>query len=128
MNPSWRKFIWILVVSFVGGIVATGCATRSKVRLKEHNAFLAGQNAALRQQLATQASGITIVGAVQNPQVPWIAGLTLAQAIATANYIGAAEPKKIIITRNGESSALDSKVLFDVTVVPLEIGDVIELR
>ena len=128
MNLIWRKFIWFLVVAFSSGIFAAGCATRSKVRLKEHNAFLAGQNAALRQQLATQASGITIVGVVQNPQVPWVAGLTLAQAVATANYVGAEEPKKIIITRNGESAALDANVLLDGTVVPLEIGDVIELR
>jgi type II secretory pathway pseudopilin PulG len=111
-------------------LAATGCATKSKARLKEQNAFLAGQNTALRQQQAAQAaaSGVTIVGAVQNPQVPWVTGLTLAQAVATANYVGSEEPRKIIITRNGESAALDAKVLLDGTVIPLEIGDVIELR
>jgi protein involved in polysaccharide export with SLBB domain len=71
---------------------------------------------------------VTIVGAVQNPQVPWVTGLTLAQAIATANYVGADEPSQIIITRNGESAALNAKVLLDGTVIPLEIGDVVELR
>jgi len=65
---------------------------------------------------------------VQNPQVPWVAGLTLVQAIATANYLGVNDPKQIIITRAGESAALDPKVLFNGTVVPLEAGDVIELR
>ncbi|HAO81048.1 MAG TPA: hypothetical protein DCQ92_19175 [Verrucomicrobia subdivision 3 bacterium] len=79
----------------------------------------------MRQQ---QAAGVTMVGPVQNPQVPWVAGLTLAQAVATANYIGAQEPKRIIITRQGESAALDAKVLFNGTDIPLEIGDVIELR
>ena len=127
MNLIARKFVWILVVSFSSGIFAAGCTTRSKARLKEQNAFLAGQNAVLRQQQA-QSPGVTIVGSVQNPQVPWVAGLTLAQAIATANYVGADEPKQIIITRNGESAALDAKVLLDGTVIPLEIGDVIELR
>ena len=107
-------------------LAATGCTTKSSARLKEQNAFLAGQNAALRQQ--AQASGVTIVGAVQNPQVPWVAGLTLAQAVATANYTSAKEPTQIIITRQGESAVLDAKVLLNGANVPLEPGDMVELR
>jgi hypothetical protein len=60
--------------------------------------------------------------------VPWVAGLTLAQAVATANYVGADQPKQIILTRNGESAAMDAGVLLNGADVPLEIGDVIELR
>ena len=81
-----------------------------------------------QQAQAAQTSGVTIIGTVQHPQVPWVAGLTLAQAIATANYVGQNEPKQIIITRNGERAAMDAKVLLDGTDIPLEIGDVIELR
>jgi hypothetical protein len=110
-------------------LAATGCTTSSKARLKEQNAFLAGQNAALRQQQTQQQSpGVTVVGAVQNPNVPWVSGLTLAQAIATANYLDSREPKQIIITRGGESATLDPKVLLGGAVVPLEAGDVVELR
>lgn len=116
------KFCFVILLL---ALAATGCTSRSKARANAQNAFLAGQNAALRQQ---QAAGVTMVGPVQNPQVPWVAGLTLAQAVATANYIGAQEPKRIIITRQGESAALDAKVLFNGTDIPLEIGDVIELR
>ena len=118
------KFLTAILVLV---LAATGCTTRTKARMKEQNAFLAGQNAAL-QQHAAQATGVTVVGTVQNPQVPWVAGLTLAQAIATANYVGAEEPKQILITRQGESAALDAQVLLNGTVIPLEIGDVIELR
>ncbi len=107
-------------------LAATGCTTQSKARLKEQNAFLAGQNEALRRQQA--ATGVTIVGPVQNPQVPWVAGLTLAQALATANYTGADAPKRILITRQGETATLDAKVLLNGADIPLEIGDVIELR
>jgi hypothetical protein len=128
MNPRWRKLFWLLVVSCSVGFFAAGCTTKSSAKLKEENAFLAGQNVALRQQSASQPPGVTIIGPVQNPQVAWVAGLTLAQAIATANYVGAEEPKQIIITRNGESAALDAQVLLNGTVIPLEIGDVIELR
>ena len=118
----------ILFVILVLTLAVSGCMTKARARKDSQAAFLAGQNAALRQQLAAQASGITIVGAVQNPHVPWVAGLTLAQAIATANYSSADAPKQIILTRQGESAALDAKVLLDGTVVPLEVGDVIELR
>jgi hypothetical protein len=120
---------FLIVISLLVLAVA-GCATKSRTQLENQNAFLAGQNAELRQQaqVTAQTAGVTVLGAVQNSQVPWVAGLTLAQAVATANYIGTQEPKAIIITRNGESAALDAKVLLDGTDIPLEIGDVIELR
>jgi len=118
-----------LFVILMLAVAVTGCTTKATVRLKEQNAFLAGQNAALRQQQQkSQTPGVTIVGAVQNPNVPWVAGLTLAQAIATANYLDPHAPKQIIITRDGESAMLDAKVLLEGNDIPLEIGDVIELR
>jgi hypothetical protein len=97
------------------------------MRSGEQSAFLAGQNAALMQQQAAQFSGVTVVGPVQNHQVPWVAGLTLAQAIATANYVDSQEPKEITITRQGEKAELDPKVLLDGVPVPLEPGDMIEI-
>jgi hypothetical protein len=112
-------------------LAATACTTRSTARLREQNAFLAGQNSVLQQQqaqTAAQSPGVTIVGAVQHPQVPWVTGMTLAQALATANYVGTDQPKQIILTRHGESAAMDANVLLNGTDVPLEIGDVIELR
>jgi len=128
MNPPWRNLCRVFFVFIASGFFGAGCTTKSTARLKEQNAFLAGQNAALQQQVQVQAAGVTIVGAVQNPQVPWVAGLTLAQAVATANYVGAAEPKQIIITRNGESAAMPASVLLNGAAIPLEAGDVIEMR
>src|ERR1035438_9447136 len=107
MDLPWRKSVWILAAAFLIGILADGCTTNSTARLKEQNAFLAGQNTALRQQMAASANSVTVNGAVQNHQVPWVAGLTLAQAIATASYIGAEKPKEIILTHQGESARLD---------------------
>ena len=111
-------------------LAAAGCMSKSTARLQEQNAFLAGQNAALRQaaQADDQTPGVTIVGPVQHPHVPWITGLTLAQAIATANYVGTNAPEEIIITRNGESATMPASALLDGAKIPLEIGDVIELR
>jgi len=108
-------------------VLAAGCMSRSTARLKEQNAFLAGQNAVLRQQSAQFAS-VNIVGAVQTAKVPWVAGLTLTQAIATANYLGPDEPKDIILTRQGESARLDPGILLNGTAIPLEPGDVVEIH
>ena len=119
-------FVWALSIS--AAALLAGCTTKSTAQAKAQQAFLAGQNAALRQQQAAQFSGVTIVGPVQNPQVPWVAGLTLGQAIATANYLDSHEPGQIVITRQGESAQLDPKVLLNGVAVPLEPGDVIELR
>ena len=118
-----KFFFAILILA----LAVTGCTTRSKSRAAAQNAYLAGQNAALQQQLVAQFNGVTVIGAVQRSQVPWVVGLTLAQAIATANYTGEVVPKHIIITRQGESAALEAKVLLDGTDIPVEAGDVIEL-
>ena len=120
MKMGW--VIWLLTVALAG------CTMRSTQRLQEQNAFLAGQNAAMQQQAAASFSGVTIVGAVQNSRVPWVAALTLAQAIATANYLAPHEPKDLLLTRQGETARLDPSVLFNGVVVPLEPGDVVEIR
>ncbi len=111
------------------GVVAAGCTTESRARSEARDAYLAGQNAALQQSKeASDLPAVSIIGPVEIHKVPWIAGMTLVQALATANYLDARGPRKIIITRNGESAALDPQVLFNGAVVPLEAGDVIELR
>lgn len=120
-----QKYIAIILLFSVG--VFAGCGGRLKARLKVQNAFLAGQNSALMQQQA-QLPGVTVIGAVQQAHVPWVAGLTLAQAVATANYVGDQDPRRVIITRNGESAAMDANVLLNGADIPLQIGDVIELR
>lgn len=128
MKHCHGKLICVLALVFSMAALLSSCTTKSVARANAHEAFLEGQNAALRQQQAAQTPGVMIVGPVQNPQVPWVAGLTLAQAIAMANYLDSRAPKQIIITRDGESATLDPKVLLNGTDVPLEAGDVVELR
>ncbi len=131
MNGHHGKIIFVLAFSLPVAALLAGCTTKSVAQAKAQQAFLAGQNAELRQQQqqqAAQAPGVTVVGSVQNSQVPWVAGLTLAQAVATANYLGAQAPKEIIITRQGESATLGADVLLNGVAVPLEPGDVVELR
>ena len=111
------------------GILGGGCTTESHARMEAHDAYLAGQNQVLQEQQAqAQMPSVTIIGPVQNPRIPWVSGLTLAQALATANYLDSKTPAEIVIMRNGESATLDPKVLFNGAVVPLEAGDVIQLH
>ena len=121
-----RAVLAILAMMFA----VSGCTTKSTVRLKEQNAFLVGQNAALRQpaQAPSAFPTVIILGPVQNAAVPWVAGLTLTQAIATAKYLDPNEPQEIILTRQGESAKLNPAVLLNGAVIPLEAGDVVEIR
>jgi hypothetical protein len=107
-------------------VLACGCASRS--RMAAQNAFLAGQNAALREQLSAQSGNIVVRGPVRNHSVPWSNGLTLAQAVAAAEYLETRWPEQVLITRQGETAALEANALLGGTPIPLEAGDVVELR
>jgi hypothetical protein len=120
-NQCAVKFIWF---SLLLALIATGCVSKSEARRREQAAFIAGRNS-VQHELA---AGVTVVGPVVHPQVPWVEGLTLAQAIATAHYLDSRDPKTITITRQGEQATVDPKDLVNGTVVPLEPGDVIEIR
>ena len=108
-------------------LAAAGCTTSKTAQLRAQDAYFAGQNAALLQS-AAKFNGVTIIGMVQNPQVDWVEGMTLAQAIAAANFIGHADPRHIIITHQGEKAVLDANVLFNGADIPVEPGDIVELR
>ena len=118
----------------VGGIsallIATsfcGCVTKSQAHAQAQAAYLAGQNDALAK-MAGLGQGIVIVGPVEHPNVPWVEGMTLSQAIATANYTSIHNPKAITITRQGEQASINPKDLLNGHVVPLEPGDTITMR
>jgi hypothetical protein len=106
----------------------SGCVTKSKANADARAAYLAGQKDAYAAIAAAQRTGIKVVGPVQNPEVPWVEGLTLAQAIATATYIAQGNPKEIILLRRGESATIDPRDLLNGHDVPLEPGDTITLR
>ena len=121
-----RTTLVILVMT----LAVSGCTTNSAARLREQNAFLAGQNAALRQQAqsASVFPAVSVIGPVEKASVPWVAGLTLTQAIATAKYLDLNDPQEIILTRQGESAKLNPAVLLNGAVIPLEAGDVVEIH
>jgi hypothetical protein len=105
-----------------------GCVTRAKDRADVRAAYLAGQKDAFATIAATQRTGITVNGPVQNHDVPWVEGMTLAQAIATANYTARGNPKAILLLRRGESATINPGDLLNGRDVPLEPGDTITLQ
>ncbi len=128
MNHA-RGILFATSLLIATAVLVPGCATKSKVKADQQAAFLAGQNALLQQQQAQQFPTVTILGPVHSHTVPWVAGLTLAQAVATAVYLGSHAPAEIIITaKAGDSAPLEGAVLLNGPAVPLEAGDVVEIR
>ena len=105
-----------------------GCITKSQARADAQVAYLAGQKDAYAAIAANQRENVRVIGPVQKPDVPWVAGLTLAQAIATATYTAPGTPKEIILLRRGESTSIDPRDLLNGQDVPLEPGDTVTLR
>ncbi len=105
-----------------------GCVTKSQARADARAAYLAGQKDAYAAIAATQRTGIKVFGPVQNSEVPWVEGMTLVQAIATATYTAHGNPKEILLLRRGESATIDPRDLLNGRNVPLEPGDTITLR
>jgi len=123
-----KMFVLMLILA---GLVA-GCTTQSKARAQARaegqKAYLQGQSDAQKQLMAQQQNSVTVLGPVQNNTVPWVAGLTLTQAIVTATYLGPNDPTQITLTRQREDAVIDPHVLFNGVQIPLEPGDVITLK
>ena len=131
-HSKMNRFLKYFCVDGISALlIATsfcGCVTRSQARAQAQAAYLAGQNDALAKMAADQHPSVFIVGPVQKSEVPWVEGLTLAQAIATANYTSRHNPKEITITRQGEQARVNPKDVLNGHVVPLEPGDTITIR
>jgi hypothetical protein len=106
----------------------SGCVSKTSAQAEARAAYAAGQRDAFAAIAASQRTGIRVIGPVQNSEVPWVEGLTLTQAIATANYTAEDHPKEIILLRRGESATVNPKDLLNGHDVPLEPGDTITLH
>ena len=122
-----RIFAGIAVVLALG---AGGCTTKSKALAQTRGAFIAGQQQGFTHaQVAAPSTSITILGDVRNRTVEWVEGLTLAQAIVTAEYLHARDPSSITITRQGRKYEVSPKRLAKGLEDPyLEPGDQVELH
>jgi hypothetical protein len=116
------KFVSIIL--FFALVTFTGCVTKSTAEAQARAAYLAGQKDAYKT-LGAQLK-VVVLGDVQRHVVPWVDGLTLSQAIATANYQGLHDPKDIIIeSSNGAITHVAPKKLLNGPSPVLQPGDVI---
>jgi hypothetical protein len=134
MNTRWS--VWLLLFA----LALSGCVTKSKAAAQARAAYLAGQQEAVArlQQQSQQPSqlqrqpgqllNVTIYGDVKNPIVPWTPGLTLAGAILAAGYSDSAAPTAIHIVRNGVAMAVDPKALATGADVPVQPGDLVQIK
>jgi hypothetical protein len=122
----WRLIGCALALSLVG----CGCTANSKAKLQAQSAFQAGQLQALQSQTGAQpAPMVSFRGEVQNRQVVWSEGLTLANALVAAQYTGLWDPRDIFITRRGQRYRIDPKALLRGEEDPLlEPGDIVDIR
>jgi hypothetical protein len=110
--------IWVSVLTSAM-LAAAGCAGRS-------TAPAPGSRPEIFSDLERQTC-ILVRGPVQNRVVPWVDGLTLAQSIVAANYLGANDPRMIILRRDGVPTEVPPAELLageDILVAP---GDVVEV-
>ena len=107
--------------------VLTGCVTKSQANAQAQAAFAEGQRSAY-ETIASQMTDVVVLGNVQKHEVPWVAGLTLAQALATAVYTGQHDPEEILVKRNSTEMPVDPKALLDGQVnLTLQPGDVVSV-
>jgi protein involved in polysaccharide export with SLBB domain len=86
------------------------------------------RGAAEQRKQQNQPPTVTVLGDVRQNVIVWSNGLTLAQAITTAQYARRQSPRAIVLRRGDEAIRLTPEFLFQGGEDPvLEPGDVIEL-
>ncbi len=124
----WSKSFFVsAVLALMLAPWLCGCVTEAQANARARAAYLAGQKSGLAS-IAGQGQMVVVMGSVQHPNVPWVEGLTLAQAIATANYTGFQNPRHITISRQGEDIAINPRDLLNGHTVLLQPGDTIKIR
>ena len=102
--------------------------SKSAANTQAQAAFLAGQQQALSQISDPRRVNIRILGPVRFPEIAWTSGLTLAQVIADAEYLGQTAPRYVMVIRARERVPFDPEALLRGEDLPLEPGDTVEIR
>jgi outer membrane lipoprotein-sorting protein len=121
-NFQKRIYLGILMLT----LAATSCVSKSEADARARAAYMAGQQAAY-QSIQGTMTDVTFLGSVEKHHVPWATGLTLAQALAAANYTGKEDPQEIILKRNSVETLIDPKQLLEGRDVSLQPGDVVSV-
>lgn len=115
------------LIAFVLLALLAGCVSKSNARLQVSSAYFAGRAQGLQQAQPANPAVIRFVGPVRNSTIPWTEGMTLAEAIVTAEYISSSNPKSIFVTRNGGRIFVDPRQLLRGNDFIVQAGDVVEI-
>lgn len=119
--------VLIAFIAFV--LLATaGCTTRSKARAGAQAAYQAGQEQTFARVAEARRINIHFIGPVRHAEIIWADGLTLAKAVAAADYWDARDPKVVMIIRQRERINVSPRDLLNGKDWPLEPGDTIEMH
>jgi hypothetical protein len=128
-----------LFLSSVVALMAFGCASpKNKNDEQLRRAYAAGAAAAQMrmqqnqmQQPQIPPSGdpqVRILGPVKNPVLVWSDGLTLARALALAQYERNNTPSSITIYRNNQPLQIDPQAVLNGADYPLFPGDIVYIQ
>jgi hypothetical protein len=120
----------IACAAAVCSFALAGCTSNSRAKADARTAYLAGQQESMMRMQQSQNQGpvVTVQGQVRNNVVPWTEDLTVAKAIVAADYFGRTDPREIILVRQRFAKRIDPRTLLSGTDVPLQPGDILELR
>jgi len=105
----------------------SGCVTRATAEAQARAAFMAGQQSVRMHQLS-QAASVNFLGPVKNAVIAWREDLTLAQALVEAEYVPKTDPSLLVLVRRGHATLVTPKQLLGGQDIPLEAGDVVEIK
>lgn len=123
-NPSCGSWLIALVLA----LAVVGCKHKPTAKEREYAAYLAGQRQAFTQVQEAQRTSIRIIGNVQNHELDWTNGLTLAHAIIAAQSSDHRNPREIVIIRQGERISIDPHDLLQGDDFLLTPGDTVEIH
>jgi hypothetical protein len=117
-----------VAISLVLTMLLAGCESKKTADLEARQAYMAGQQQAVKQWQSQRPLQVVVQGPVRYPVVPWEENLTLTKAIVTADYTGFLNPKLIRVIREGQViEELQGIDLLKGRDVPLQPGDIIAL-
>ena len=120
------RSVFVIALGVIG-VLCAGCVSEREAQRRQAAAYARGV-AEARDAMEARMGKITFDGPVRNTQIEWREGLTLAEAIVEAVYIGAVDPTVIVVFRNNEPNYIDARELVRGVDYELESGDVVQFR
>lgn len=109
-------------------LVASGCMTRSGARKEAQRTVFEEMQREEREKLNKEPA-IWFRGDIRNPRVPWKEGITLAEALAAAQYTWNWDPRLLTVTRDGQVYPINVRRLLRGQENPeLEPGDIVDVQ